>query len=169
MLRIKNTLLIFCLLFLSSYQLLLCSDISLEEPKYIIYQTELDQLKNNLNNIETEKNQISETLKLQTLNLNNLTKNLNNTEQMLKQSEQKTLQLENNLTLLSNKLKNQENTQIELANQLTTNQSQLVVAEQSLKEYKAEVKSQAFKNKLTNVFYLFCGIGIGAIAEKVIP
>lgn len=167
---LKNTLLKFCFIFLLFYQFSFCSDISLEkEKKFIIYQIELDQLKSNLNNIEKEKNSISETLKLQTISFDNLTKNLTYTEQTLNQSEKKIILLENNLTELSLKMKNQENIQNQLVTQLTNNQTQLMDAEKSLTEYKKEVKSQAFKNTLNNIIYFVCGVGIGIVTEKVIP
>ena len=107
---LKKMLLSCCFIYLFSCQLLFCLDTYLEkDKKYIIYQTELDQLKSNLNSIEKEKNLISETLKLQTISFNKLTQNLINTELTLNQSEKKITQLENNLTTLSLKMKDQEN------------------------------------------------------------
>ena len=166
---LKNICFIFSLFYLCfSYSF--CTDnLTTKEPKYIIYQSEINQLNNNLNNIEKEKLQISETLKLQTMNLNNLELNLKNMEKMLNQSKETILKLENNSIILSNKLKNQEITQTELLNQLTINQTQLMVAEKSLKEYKAEIKSQNFKTKINYVIYFICGVGIGIVTEKVLP
>lgn len=161
----KKIFLIFCLFFSLFVSQFLYSE---EQTKFIIYQTELEQLKLCFDNIETEKKQISETLKLQINNYNVLENNLNKASKALTISETKTLELENNLTALSNKLKIQENTQLKLVEDLKVNQSQLMTAEQSLTELKKEVKSNNFKNKINNIFYLVGGIGIGMIAEKVI-
>src|SRR5574343_412560 len=109
---LKNTLLKFCFIFLCFYQFSFCLDISSEkEKKFIIYQTELDQLKNNLNNIEKEKNEALKSLEIQTENYKKLQLELNNSEKILKQSDLKILNLEINYKNIQALLETQKNKQ----------------------------------------------------------